>query len=100
MPQKVLRRREQSAGVGLRAVLAAQAEGASTTPIPSPPNDVSHKRPLPPLSRFQIICNDAISMLYLSAPYLLPTSLTYKATNMYNCYRHPHTRRRKKTEKK
>ncbi|KAI1193374.1 hypothetical protein F5X97DRAFT_336808 [Nemania serpens] len=41
MPQKVLRRREQSAGVGLRAVLAAQAEGASTTPIPSPPNDAA-----------------------------------------------------------
>lgn len=46
MPQKVLRRRDQSAGVGLRAVLAAQAEGASATPIPSPPNDVRHKTPV------------------------------------------------------
>ncbi|KAI0454238.1 hypothetical protein F5B21DRAFT_245784 [Xylaria acuta] len=37
--QKILRRKDNSAGVGLRAVLAAQAEGASATPIPSPPED-------------------------------------------------------------
>ncbi|KAI1187906.1 hypothetical protein F5B17DRAFT_297928 [Nemania serpens] len=41
MSQKVLRRKDPSPGVGLRAVLAAQAEGASTTPIPSPPNDAA-----------------------------------------------------------
>ncbi|KAI0876156.1 hypothetical protein GGS24DRAFT_452760 [Hypoxylon argillaceum] len=39
MSPKVLRRKDNAAGVGLRAVLAAQAEGASATPIPSPPTD-------------------------------------------------------------
>ncbi|KAI0099117.1 hypothetical protein GGR51DRAFT_400165 [Nemania sp. FL0031] len=41
MPPKILRRKDKSAGVGLRAVLAAQAqaEGPPVTPIPSPPND-------------------------------------------------------------
>ncbi|KAI1174257.1 hypothetical protein F4777DRAFT_554919 [Nemania sp. FL0916] len=41
MSQKVLRRKDGSAGVGLRAVLAAQADSASATPvpIPSPPAD-------------------------------------------------------------
>ncbi|KAI3317572.1 hypothetical protein HD806DRAFT_363351 [Xylariaceae sp. AK1471] len=39
MSQKVLRRRDEAPGIGLRAVLAAQAEGTTKTPIPSPPND-------------------------------------------------------------
>ncbi|KAI0443994.1 hypothetical protein F4803DRAFT_282894 [Xylaria telfairii] len=41
--QKMLRRKDNSPGVGLRAVLAAQAEGASatSTPIPSPPEDAN-----------------------------------------------------------
>ncbi|KAI0545500.1 hypothetical protein F4679DRAFT_463383 [Xylaria curta] len=38
--QKVLRRKDKSAGIGLRAVLAAQTAGASAwTPIPTPPED-------------------------------------------------------------
>ncbi|GAP92826.1 putative duf967 domain-containing protein [Rosellinia necatrix] len=36
MSQKVLRRKDTSAGVGLRAVLAVQAAGASATPVPIP----------------------------------------------------------------
>jgi len=39
--QNVLRRKDKSAGVGVRAVIAAQTEKASATPIPSPPEDVS-----------------------------------------------------------
>ncbi|KAI1750414.1 hypothetical protein F4782DRAFT_250624 [Xylaria castorea] len=37
--QKTLRRKDTSAGIGLRAVLAAQTAGASATPIPTPPED-------------------------------------------------------------
>ncbi|KAI0184029.1 hypothetical protein EV127DRAFT_375683 [Xylaria flabelliformis] len=38
--QKILRRKDKSAGIGLRAVLAAQTAGASAaTPIPTPPED-------------------------------------------------------------
>ncbi|KAI0401764.1 hypothetical protein F4802DRAFT_404460 [Xylaria palmicola] len=39
MAQRVLTRKDKSAGVGLRAVLAAHAEGGAPKPIPSPPND-------------------------------------------------------------
>jgi len=41
--QKVLRRKDKSAGVGLRAVLAAQTKQAFAVAIPSPPEYVSHK---------------------------------------------------------
>ncbi|KAI8625097.1 hypothetical protein F5Y19DRAFT_277098 [Xylariaceae sp. FL1651] len=44
MPQAVLRRLDKTPGSGLRAVLAAQAEAGSRTPIPSPPNDVDAVR--------------------------------------------------------
>ncbi|KAI0128248.1 hypothetical protein F4776DRAFT_664994 [Hypoxylon sp. NC0597] len=39
MLQKALRRRDQSAGYGLRAVLSAQGDLGSPVPIPSPPGD-------------------------------------------------------------
>lgn len=39
MSSKVLRRRDQTAGSGLRAVLSAQEKAASASPIPSPPED-------------------------------------------------------------
>ncbi|KAI0111998.1 hypothetical protein F4814DRAFT_424403 [Daldinia grandis] len=39
MASKVLRRRDQAAGSGLRAVLSAQEKAASPSPIPSPPED-------------------------------------------------------------
>ncbi|KAI8960841.1 hypothetical protein F5Y11DRAFT_349158 [Daldinia sp. FL1419] len=37
MAQKILRRRDQNPGTGLRAVLSAQENAASPSPIPSPP---------------------------------------------------------------
>ncbi|KAI1470476.1 uncharacterized protein F4812DRAFT_267494 [Daldinia caldariorum] len=39
MAQKALRRRDQAVGSGLRAVLSAQENLASPSPIPSPPNN-------------------------------------------------------------
>ncbi|KAI1475598.1 hypothetical protein K445DRAFT_320372 [Daldinia sp. EC12] len=39
MAQKVLRRRDQAAGSGLRAALSAQEKTASPSPIPSPPEN-------------------------------------------------------------
>ncbi|KAI4865664.1 hypothetical protein F4820DRAFT_419786 [Hypoxylon rubiginosum] len=39
MAEKVLRRRDQAAGSGLRAVLAVQSGDASPIPIPGPPED-------------------------------------------------------------
>jgi hypothetical protein len=41
MSPQVLRRRDQKPGIGLQAVLAAQANSAKPEPIPSPPETVS-----------------------------------------------------------
>lgn len=41
MASKVLRRRDQTPGVGLQAVLAVQSKAEKPTPIPGPPETVS-----------------------------------------------------------
>ncbi|KAI1112957.1 hypothetical protein F5Y14DRAFT_237472 [Nemania sp. NC0429] len=76
MSQKVLRRKDPSAGVGLRAVLAAQAEGASATPIPSPPNDAATvKATCDSFTLESFTASDAWELGHLLYARLLPLAL-------------------------
>ncbi|KAI0466077.1 hypothetical protein F4859DRAFT_336954 [Xylaria cf. heliscus] len=72
---KILRRKDNSAGVGLRAVLAAQTEGASATPIPSPPEDAEEvKATCDSFTLESFTASDAWELGHLLYARLLPFS--------------------------
>ncbi|KAI0535929.1 hypothetical protein GGR58DRAFT_477434 [Xylaria digitata] len=74
MSPKVLRRKDKSAGVGLRAVLAAQSEGAAAAPIPSPPNDPEAVKATSDFTLDSFTASDAWELGHLLYARLLPFS--------------------------
>ncbi|KAF2966004.1 hypothetical protein GQX73_g7550 [Xylaria multiplex] len=74
MSPKILSRKDKSAGVGLRAVLAAQGEGATAAPIPSPPNDPEVVKATSDFTLDSFTASDAWELGHLLYARLLPFS--------------------------
>ncbi|KAI0412354.1 hypothetical protein F5X98DRAFT_379840 [Xylaria grammica] len=76
MSPKVLSRKDKSAGVGLRAVLAAQSGGAAAAaappPIPSPPNDPEAVKATSDITLDAFTASDAWELGHLLYARLLP----------------------------
>ncbi|KAI0803687.1 hypothetical protein GGR55DRAFT_661727 [Xylaria sp. FL0064] len=72
MPVKVLRRKDKSPGVGLRAVLAAQSEGVTAAPIPSPSNHADEVKATDEITFDAFTAADAWELGHLLYARLLP----------------------------
>ncbi|KAI1299925.1 hypothetical protein F5Y03DRAFT_397434 [Xylaria venustula] len=72
MAVKILRRRDESSGVGLRAVLAAQSEGAVPVPIPFPPTTAEAVKETNTFTLASFTAQDAWELGHLLYARLLP----------------------------
>ncbi|KAI1348136.1 hypothetical protein F5Y01DRAFT_226997 [Xylaria sp. FL0043] len=74
MPVKVLRRKDMSPGIGLRAILAAQSEGvtAAPIPIPSPSNNAEEVKATDTITLDSFTAADAWELGHLLYARLLP----------------------------
>ncbi|KAI0425164.1 hypothetical protein F5Y09DRAFT_112637 [Xylaria sp. FL1042] len=72
MPVKVLHRKDKSPGVGLRAVLAAQSDGAAVVPIPSPSSNAEEVKATDEITLDAFTAADAWELGTLLYARLLP----------------------------